>query len=68
MVGEVIRARPFGMFEFVAALAFVAAIIIGVNFGLHKEGFAEFIAFLLMYGIAFVVIGAIILLFALVVG
>ncbi len=56
------------MFEFVAALAFVAAIIIGVNFGLHKEGFAGFIAFLLMYGIAFVVIGAIILLFALVVG
>jgi len=68
LVGEVIRARPFGMFEFVAALAFVAAIIIGVNFGLHKEGFAGFIAFLLMYGIVFVVIGAIILLFALVVG
>ena len=55
MVGEVIRARPFGTFEFVAALAFVDAIIIGVNFGLHKEDFARFIAFLLMYGIAFVV-------------
>ncbi len=56
------------MFEFVAALAFVAAIVIGVNFGLHKEGFAGFIGFLLMYGIAFIVIGAIILLFALLIG
>ncbi len=56
------------MFEFVAGLAFVAAIFIGVNYGFHKEGFIGFIAFLLMYGIAFVVIGAIILLFALVVG
>jgi len=56
------------MFEFVAALAFVAAIIMGVNYGFHKEGFAGFIAFLLMYGIAFFVIGAIILFFALVVG
>ncbi len=56
------------MFEFVAALAFVAAIIIGVNYEFHKEGFAGFIAFLLMYGLAFVGIGAIILLFALVVG
>ena len=56
------------MFEFVAALAFVAAIVIGVNYGFQKEGFAGFIAFLLMYGIVFVVIGAIILLFALVVG
>ncbi len=55
------------MFEFVAALAFVAAIIIGVNYGFHKEGFAGFIAFLLMYGIAFLVIGVIILIFAFIV-
>ncbi len=56
------------MFEFVAALAFVAAIIIAVHYELHKEGFAGFIAFLLMYGLAFVGIGAIILLLAFVVG
>ncbi len=56
------------MFEFAAFLAFIAAIIIGVSKGYHQEGDGGIIAFLLLYGIAFVVIGAIILLFALVVG
>ncbi len=68
LVGEVIRARPFGMFEFVAALAVVAAISIGVSKGYHKEGGGGMIAFLLMYGIAFVVIGAIFALVALLAG
>jgi hypothetical protein len=56
------------MFEFTAALAIICAIIIGVKYGFHEEGGAGVIAFLLMFGIAFVVIGAIILLFAFVVG
>ena len=56
------------MIESVAALAFIAAIMIGVNYDFHKEGFLGFIAFLLMYGLAFVVIGAILLLFALLFG
>ncbi len=47
------------MIEFVAALALIAAIMIGVNYDFHKEGFLGFIAFLLIYGLAFVVIGAI---------
>jgi len=52
------------MIEFAAALAFIAAIMIGVNYDFHKEGFLGFIAFILMYGLAFVVIGAILLFFA----
>ncbi len=56
------------MFEIAAALALFCAIIIGVAKDEHTKGFTGFIAFLLMDGIAFVVIGAIILLFALVVG
>ncbi len=56
------------MLEFLAALAFIAAFVIGVNYEFHKEGFLGFIAFLLMYGLAFVVIGAILLFFALLIG
>ena len=56
------------MLEFVAALAFIATIMIGVNYDFQKEGFHGVIAFLLMYGLAFVVIGAILLLFALLFG
>jgi len=52
------------MLEFVAALALIAAIMIGVNYDFHEEGFLGFIAFLLIYGLAFVVIGAILLFFA----
>ena len=52
------------MLEFVAALAFIAAIMIVVNYDFRKEGFLGFIAFLLIYGLAFVVIGAILLFFA----
>ncbi len=56
------------MFEFAAFLAFIAAIIIGVSKGYHKEGGGGMIAFLLMYGIAFVVIVAIFALVALLEG
>ena len=56
------------MFEFAAFLALIAAIIIGVSKGYHKEGGGGMIAFLLMYGIAFVVIGAIFALVALLAG
>ena len=60
--------RPNGIFELAAFLAFIAAIIIGVSKGYHKEGGGGMIAFLLMYGIAFVIFGAIFALFALVSG
>ena len=56
------------MFEFAAFLAFIAAIIIGVSKGYHKEGGGGMIAFLLMYGIAFVIFGAIFALIAVVSG
>ncbi len=56
------------MFEIAAALALVYTVIVGIYKGYHKEGGGGVIAFLVMYVIAFVVIGAIILLFALVIG
>ncbi len=46
------------MFELAAALALVYTIIFGVSKGYHKEGGGGMIAFLVMYGIAFVVIAA----------
>ncbi len=52
------------MFEFAAALAFLCTIIIGFVKGYHKEGGGGMIAFLLTYGILFVVIGAIFALFS----
>ena len=54
------------MFELAAtfALALIYAIIIGVRKGAHKEGIYGVIAFAILFGIAFVIIGAIFALFA----
>ena len=52
------------MFEVAVALALIYAIIIGVRKGAHKEGFHGVIAFAILFGIAFVIIGAIFALFA----
>ncbi len=54
------------MFEFVATftIALIYAIIIGVRKGAHKEGIHGIIAFAILFGIAFVIIGAIFTLFA----
>ncbi len=51
------------MFEFAAVLAFICAIIIGFVKGYHKES-GGMIAFLLTYGILFVVIGVIFAVFS----
>ena len=58
------------MFEFAAtfALALIYASIIGVRKGAHKEGIHGMIAFAILFGIAFVIIGAIFALFAFVAG
>ncbi len=58
------------MFELAAtfALALIYAIIIGVRKGAHKEGIHGVIAFAILFGIAFLIIGAIFALFALVAG
>ncbi len=54
------------MFELAAtfALALIYAIIIGVRKGAHKEGIHGMIAFAILFGIAFVIFGAIFALFA----
>ena len=52
------------MFEFAGALALICAIIIGVSRGAHKEGFAGMIAFALLFGIAFAIIGGLFALFS----
>jgi hypothetical protein len=54
------------MFEFAATfvLALIYAIITGVRKGAHKEGIHGIIAFAILFGIAFVIIGAIFTLFA----
>ncbi len=58
MVGEVIRTRPFGMFELAAtfALALIYAIIVGVRKGAHKEGPVGVAAFVILFGIAYALI------------
>jgi hypothetical protein len=58
------------MFEFAAtfALALIYAIIIGVRKGAHKEGIHGVIAFAILFGIAFAIIGGLFVLFALVTG
>ena len=58
------------MFELAAtfALALIYAIIIGVRKGAHKEGIHGMIAFAILFGIAFLIIGAIFALFAFVAG
>ncbi len=56
------------MFEVAAALALVCAIIIGVSKGAHKEGIHGVIAFAILFGLAFAIIGSIFALFALVAG
>ncbi len=56
------------MFEVAAALALVCAIIIGVNKGAHKEGIHGVIAFAILFGLAFAIIGSLFALFALVAG
>ena len=54
------------MFELAAtfALALIYAIIIGVRKGAHKEGIHGMVAFAILFGIAFLIIGAIFALFA----
>jgi len=54
------------MFEFAAtfALALIYAIIIGVRKEAHKEGIHGMIAFAILFGIAFLIIGAVFALFA----
>ncbi len=58
------------MFEFAAtfSLALIYAIIIGVRKGAHKEGIHGMVAFAILFGIAFLIIGAIFALFAFVAG
>ena len=56
------------MFEVAVALALIYAIIIGVRKGAHKEGIHGIIAFVVLFGIAFVIIGAIFALFTRVAG
>ncbi len=58
MVGEVIRASPFGMFDIAAALvlALIYAIIVGVRKGAHKEGREGMVAFAILFGIAYALI------------
>jgi len=58
------------MFELAAtfALALIYAITIGVRKGAHKEGIHGMIAFAILFGIAFLIIGAIFALFAFVAG
>ena len=58
------------MFEFAAtfALALIYAIIIDVRKGAHKEGIHGVIAFAILFGIAFAIIGGLFVLFALVTG
>ena len=56
------------MFEIAAALALFCAIIIGVAKDVHTEGFAGFIAFVIIFAIAFAIIGGIFALIALLAG
>jgi hypothetical protein len=55
------------MLEFAAILALICAVVIGVRKGAHKEGTYGLIAFVILFGIAFVIIGAKILFLALIV-
>ncbi len=56
------------MFEIAAALALFCAIIIGVAKDEHTKGFTGFIAFAILFGIAFAIIGGLFALIALVAG
>ena len=54
------------MFEVAVALALIYAIIVGVRKGAHKEGIHGVIAFVILFGMALAIVGAIFALFALV--